>query len=256
MLLKIFASLRFNRTMPTSTSSREAILSQIRRALAVPAPKPGHHAGESAPQKDEPFQNTFSIIGQSPTEKRTWLPPVGESWAMWADLFAANCVDLRAEWILCADESDLAAQLQRLKTENNWAKIASHHGELTDLAARSLKLETLFVDGGYNPHEMEKCDAGITMCDALIAQTGSVLVTNPSSGGRVLAILPPHHVVIARREQLLPDLPAAFELMQEKYGENYPSLMGFITGPSRTGDIERILVLGAHGPKKLTILCV
>ncbi|MBV8415598.1 MAG: LUD domain-containing protein, partial [Verrucomicrobia bacterium] len=51
-----------------------------------------------------------------------------------------------------------------------------------------------------------------------------------------------------------PDLPAAFELLQKTYGENYPSLITLITGPSRTGDIERILVLGAHGPRILTII--
>ncbi|PQV64200.1 L-lactate dehydrogenase complex protein LldG [Abditibacterium utsteinense] len=244
--------------MPTTHSSRETILSQIRRALAVPAPKPGHHAGEPLPQKEEPFQNTFTILGQEAAtkEKRTWLPPVGETWNEWADLFAANSLDLRTEWILCQDESELEARLEKLKTENGWKKIALHRGDLTERAAQILELETLFVDDGYDPHELEKCDAGITLCDALIAQTGSVLVTNSSSGGRVLAILPPHHVVIARREQMLPDLPAAFDLLQAKYGDDYPSLMGFITGPSRTGDIERILVLGAHGPKKLTILCV
>ena len=103
---------------------------------------------------------------------------------------------------------------------------------------------------------METCDAGISACDALIAQTGSVLVTSQSAGGRALSVLPPHHVVIARREQLLADLPAAFALLKAKYASAYPSLISFITGPSRTGDIERILVLGAHGPKKLTILCV
>ena len=56
--------------------------------------------------------------------------------------------------------------------------------------------------------------------------------------------------------QLVPDLPAAFSLLKPKYGAGYPSMISFITGPSRTGDIERILVLGAHGPKKLTILCL
>lgn len=243
------------------TSSREAILSAIRRAITIPAPFPGHHAGESEPQKEEKepqFQNTFTILGQAESneQKRHWLPPVGETWEQWADLFAANSVDLRTEWILCADEADLTARLEKLKTENGWKKIGLHHGDLTDFAAKALGLETLCVDDGYDPHELEKCDAGITQCDALIAQTGSVISTNGSAGGRVLSILPPHHVVIARRDQLLPDLPAAFELLQEKYGSNYPSLMGFITGPSRTGDIERILVLGAHGPKKLTILCV
>ena len=50
------------------------------------------------------------------------------------------------------------------------------------------------------------------------------------------------------------DLPAAFALIKQTYGTNQPSMISFITGPSRTGDIERILVLGAHGPKKLTVL--
>jgi L-lactate dehydrogenase complex protein LldG len=245
--------------MSTPTSSRESILSAIRRALAVPAPHPGHHAGESVPQKEaaEPkFENTFTILGQEAVaEQRSWLPPVGESWNEWAELFAANSVDLRTEWILCADVAELKVRLEKLKVENGWTKVGAHHSVLTDMAVETLQLETLWTDDGYDPHQLEKCDAGITQCDALVAQTGSVLSTSVSAGGRVLSILPPHHVVIARREQLLPDLPAAFQLMQEKYGDNYPSLMGFITGPSRTGDIERILVLGAHGPKKLTILC-
>lgn len=47
---------------------------------------------------------------------------------------------------------------------------------------------------------------------------------------------------------------AAFALIKEKYRTGYSSMMSFITGPSRTGDIERILVLGAHGPKRLTVL--
>ena len=107
---------------------------------------------------------------------------------------------------------------------------------------------------GVDKRELERCDVGITECDALVAQTGSVVVTSRGAGGRALSCLPSHHVVLARRQQLVPDLPAAFELLKSKYGHDYPSMISFITGPSRTGDIERILVLGAHGPRKLTIL--
>jgi L-lactate dehydrogenase complex protein LldG len=130
-----------------------------------------------------------------------------------------------------------------------------HKGELTDFACGRLGLMVCRTDSGYDVKDLERCSAGITECDGLVAQTGSVLVTSRSAGGRALSVLPPHHVVLARRQQLLADLPDAFALLKRKYGSDYPSFISFITGPSRTGDIERILVLGAHGPKKLTILC-
>jgi L-lactate utilization protein LutC len=62
-----------------------------------------------------------------------------------------------------------------------------------------------------NPR-LEACDAGLTECECLVAQTGSVCATTKSSGGPALSVLPPHHVVIARKSQLLPDLTAAYEL--------------------------------------------
>jgi L-lactate dehydrogenase complex protein LldG len=127
---------------------------------------------------------------------------------------------------------------------------------LCNFATDALSLPTIKTDDGYAIPDLEQCDVGITVCEALVAQTGSILVTNKGCGGRALSVLPPHHVVVATRDQVIPDLTAAFQLLEERYGANYPSMMGFITGPSRTGDIERILVLGAHGPKKLTILLI
>jgi L-lactate dehydrogenase complex protein LldG len=122
---------------------------------------------------------------------------------------------------------------------------------------RGNTLPVLRTDKGYQPNDLEKCDAGLTECEALVAQTGSVLISSRSSGGRALSVLPPHHVAVARASQMVGNLPQAFALLEKKYaGNQYPSFISFITGPSRTGDIERILVLGAHGPKRLTIFCV
>ena len=92
--------------------------------------------------------------------------------------------------------------------------------------------------------------------DALIVQTGSVLVTTASAGGRALSVLPPHHVVIATKDQLVADLADGYAILRKKYNNNWPSFISFITGPSRTGDIERILVLGAHGPRRLTVILI
>ena len=165
-------------------------------------------------------------------------------------------MELKAEFHLVENRDQLSNSLLKLRDAEGWKRVASHAGELTDEACRMLGLPVCRTDRTYEVGALEASDAGITECDALIAQTGSVLVTSRSAGGRALSVLPPHHVVLARREQLLADLPEAFALLKQKYTGNYPSFISFITGPSRTGDIERVLVLGAHGPKKLTILCV
>lgn len=94
---------------------------------------------------------------------------------------------------------------------------------------------------------------GVTGCDCLIAQTGSIFVSTRSANGRAASVLPEMHLVIARREQLVTDLPAAFALLRQRYGNHWPSAISLITGPSRTADIEKILVMGAHGPKRLAL---
>ena len=188
-------------------------------------------------------------------DAREWMPRVGESAQEQIALFAERSAELKTEFIVCASRDELEAKLRELKTINGWTKLATHAHELCEIATRVLDLPTMKTDDGYAIPDLESCDVGITNCEALIAQTGSVLVTN-NNGGRALSVLPPHHVVIATRDQMLPDLTAAFQTLESRYGAVYPSMMGFITGPSRTGDIERILVLGAHGPKKLTILLV
>ena len=151
---------------------------------------------------------------------------------------------------------DTLAELRALRDTEKWQRVATHQSPFARTQAAALGLPTLVTDEGYDKNEMEQCDVGISECDALIAQTGTVLVTSKTAGGRALSCLPPHHVVVARREQMVSDLPAAFALIKAKHGASYPSMISFITGPSRTGDIERILDLGAHGPKKLTIFCL
>jgi L-lactate dehydrogenase complex protein LldG len=221
-------------------TGRQQILGRIREALAVEAPFPGRHdvSGKPAP---------------SSFRARDYLPFVGDSVDEQLAAFRQNAANLQADFQLPGDRDEFKKQLIGLRDAGGWKKIATHSGELTDFALQSIDIPAIKTDSGYDTEELEKCDAGITECDALIAQTGSVLVTNRSAGGRALSVLPPHHVVLARRGQLLRDLPAAFELLRQKYGANYPSMISFITGPSRTGDIERILVLGAHGPRRLTI---
>lgn len=271
-------------TPGTQNGSREALLAKIRRALAIPAPHPAHHhgpaegaatagaqgglslhppvkpgsaqmEGEAAGTAAPKVLQTLNVMQQGP-DWRQWLPPAGDTQEAWAALFARNSEGLKTEFHLLDGPDALPDALRKLAAESGWTKVGTHAGQLTDAAVEALGLPVVRGDeNGYDKHELAACEAGITECDALIAQTGTVLLCTRSAGGRALSVLPPHHVVLASREQLLPDLSAAFALLHERYGESWPSLATFITGPSRTGDIERILVLGAHGPKRLTVFC-
>ena len=227
------------------SGDRKAILGRIAEALREPAPR--HHETMPAPAAaalTAPF--------------RAWLPPGGDSQAARIESFTKLSEVLRTEFRKCTTISAAAKQIASLAKEGGWKKVALHKGELIDELAPHLpeSLALMRVRAGYDRDALEGCDAGLTECESLVAQTGSVCVSARSSGGRTLSVLPPHHIVVARKEQLVADLPAAYERLAQKYGANYPSFIGFITGPSRTGDIERILVLGAHGPRKLTVLLV
>ena len=100
----------------------------------------------------------------------------------------------------------MPARLAQLASELGWKRLATHHGSLTDAALAGSALALVYTDEGYKVEDMESCDAGLTECEALVAQTGSVLVSSRASGGRALSVLPPHHVVVARASQMLGDL--------------------------------------------------
>ena len=224
---------------------REQILARVTEALRAPAPR--HY---EIPSKPATHTTTAPF--------REWLPPVGAALDEQIALFAKQSEVLRTEFRECADADAAAKHIAALAAEGGWKKLALHAGRLADAVAERLpgSLELLRLEAGYATNALESCDAGLTECESLVAQTGSVCVTSRSSGGRALSVLPPQHIVIASRGQFVADLVAAYEHLAEKYAGNYPSFISFISGPSRTGDIERILVLGAHGPKKLTVLLV
>lgn len=224
--------------MSSAPTNREEILSRVREALRTPTV-------HRPPAVEAP------AAGYS-----DWLPPGGDSHEERVALFGEVSEKLKTRFARVKDAAAARELVAAIAAEENWRRVATHGEGLARQAAGATGAEVLPVDAGYDAKELETCDAGVTQCDALVAQTGSVLVTSRSAGGRALSVLPPHHVALATAEQLISDLPAAFELLRSRYAGDWPSFVSLITGPSRTGDIERILVLGAHGPKKLTVVLI
>lgn len=226
-------------------SSKEKMLGRIREALRVPAPTPAqiYSRHESVPVAEytRDFRDAMPPAGNTPEERRS--------------IFESNLAALKGQLVVCKNAADAREKLEQLYAERSWSKLATHRAPLCE-AVVPAALTAICTDDGYDKHALEAVDAGVSECECLVAQTGSVMFSTRASGGRALSILPPVHIVLAKASQLVGDLTDAYTLVRQKYGENLPDCLGFITGPSRTGDIERILVLGAHGPKELFVFII
>jgi L-lactate dehydrogenase complex protein LldG len=99
-------------------------------------------------------------------------------------------------------------------------------------------------------------DIGISGVDFLVAETGSVVLHSGPDQPRSLSLLPPVHVAIAKRDQLVNDLFDLFPSSRNDEALNLPSCISIITGPSKTGDIELRLVTGVHGPGEIHVILI
>jgi L-lactate dehydrogenase complex protein LldG len=243
----------------TGNPARETILARIREALRLPAPPPHLQAAQAPVGHASSGGGPLAIL---PAEvARPWLPDGGATPAERLAILTANLDKLRAVVHRVPDMAAAADRLGAIAREQGWTRVAWHGHPLVQQVVPGLACDLWRVDadGGTaacDKHALEGCDAGLTACESLVAQTGSILVSSFTCGGRGLSILPHAHVVLATIDQLVATVGDALELARQRHAGRLPSMLSFITGPSRTGDIERILVLGAHGPKQLFVILV
>jgi L-lactate dehydrogenase complex protein LldG len=210
--------------MQENISSKELMLKKIRKALLE--------------KRDIPYLN----LEESPVYKKNE--------ELLEVMFAEELTLVSGNFIFCENGIDFVENILELADKFKWRKIYCWEPELQELLG----------EYGFPFYETDKdfemAEVGITLCEALIARNGSVMVSNKNAAGRRLSIFPHHHIVIARTGQLVLDLKDAFQLIKTKYGNEIPTMISTITGPSRTADIEKTLVLGAHGPKELFVFLV
>lgn len=121
-------------------------------------------------------------------------------------------------------------------------------------------LKDIFKDSNNNPEllfqsEDQKVTLCLTKCVALISRTGSIVVSSDMQTGRTSSLLPDIHVVIASQNQIVPSMKEYLDI-EKSEKEKLPSMISFISSNSKTADIEKTLVNGAHGPKELYLLMV
>jgi L-lactate dehydrogenase complex protein LldG len=106
---------------------------------------------------------------------------------------------------------------------------------------------------GGDPHALENVDLAILPTHFGVAENGACWITEAQMVQRALPFITQHLALVLRREDILPDMHAAYERIAALDAEEPYGFAAFIAGPSKTADIEQSLVLGAHGPASLTV---
>jgi L-lactate dehydrogenase complex protein LldG len=164
-----------------------------------------------------------------------------------AESFKTNLELIGGQVYRVKDLNEAIAELKRLSDSEKLANLICLEPQLQAAIKGRLEFATSMGD-------LQHIDVGITTCEFLVAHLGSILVSSASLSGRRLNVFPETHIVIAHSGQLVNYLDDALAGMEKKYPGQLPSMITNITGPSRTADIEKTLVMGMHGPKKLFVL--
>ncbi len=206
------------------SASKENILKKIRQALSHPVPVP---------------------FPQSEGNNSVFQPPVDDM----AVQFAQEFTKLQGKFVFCADEKDMAEQLLQLAAARKWDKVVCREQKLQQIF-KQLSISINFHDN------LSDSDVSFTTCELLVSRTGTMVLSTANESGRTTSVYAPVHVCIAYTSQMVYDLKDALQALREKYGNQLPSFISFATGPSRTADIEKTLVVGVHGPKEVFVFLI
>lgn len=198
-----------------------------------------------------------SVDGKTNSNDREWFSDYPEAERpRLIETFRERLAALKGELFVVKDELQAARCLSQLLADMKGTGLAQDHELIRRIMQAETTLAQRFELGRATPdnHELAAYQIGLTTAETLVARTGSIVMRGTHAGGRRLSVLPPVHVVIAESRQLVPSLDEALRLVQD--GEPDWSYACIITGPSRTADIQKVLVLGAHGPKRLVVILI
>jgi L-lactate dehydrogenase complex protein LldG len=205
-------------------SAKENILSKIKKALEIPVPLPF------------PAINMQETIYPAPSENLKTI-------------FSTVFTGLLGNFQHCNDDENMVQTFITLAIKNCWHEVYCAEPRLRNIFSASGCIS-------FSEKNLVDADVAITSCEALIARTGSILLSAAIPEGRTASVYAPVHVCVAYTNQLVFDGIDALQSIQKKYNNQLPSMLCFATGPSRTADIEKTLVVGVHGPKEVYCLLI
>lgn len=200
-----------------------------------------------------------ALIGHSPVEMKvdSGSEPTSPDLGSLVDTFRRTLEAIGGHCVVAADEAEASAALKRIVSERPSLSPINRIA-LSDAPAieKLVRKANLTQETIVNPAaaELFQFDAGITMAQAAIAETGTLVLESSCERHRLVSLVPPIHIAIVNAEDLCPTLNEALKRVRGQTATEMSPAITFITGPSRTADIELTLTIGVHGPKELYVI--
>ncbi len=207
-------------------SSRETILGSIRSHLAASVP---HDQLETVHDPD-------LSIGVSPVE----VSPIST-----VEQFKQSLEAVDGHCVIARDEAEIAQAITRIVSDLGVRRIA-----LSDAPVLARLINAGDVE--ISPPDIFEFDAGISTAQAAIAETGTLVLDCARERHRLVSLVPPVHIAILEASSIFQTLAEALAFVHQN--GNISPAVTFITGPSRTADIELTLTIGVHGPQELYVI--
>lgn len=160
------------------------------------------------------------------------------------DMFCRKFVQNGGKLIFCETDREIISNIRAAVKEFNWTDIYCYNTSISDI------LSTAEIKFKNNIGDLLSVPVGMTMCDALIANQGSIVISNESDKKRKLSAIAQTHVVFAAIDKIVPDFKAAIDIMK-KPDNRLPDTIEIISGQSSTTVAECNPIIGAQGPKEL-----
>jgi L-lactate dehydrogenase complex protein LldG len=169
-------------------------------------------------------------------------------------LFKSKAEAAAAEVYRVQDMEQAGQLLTALVIESGAGKIAAVPSPMVNRCLEGTSLPVPVYTEDLRTHA-EEAYMGLSQLEMAVADIGSLQQDCTDINQRLVSMLPQVHVALVKTTSLVKDLKEAFELLEQQK-DNCPGYVSFITGPSRTADIERVLTIGVHGPSQLKIIFV
>jgi L-lactate dehydrogenase complex protein LldG len=173
------------------------------------------------------------------------------------DLFKQNLEAVDGRCVIAKGEAEVARALTRIISDLQKTKLRAQCIAISEvpLVERLLYLTDLEIEAlSITPSASEifGFDVGITTAQAAIAETGTLVLDSADERHRLVSLVPPVHIAIVDASRIVGTLGEALTLLRQ--GKEISPAVTFVTGPSRTADIELTLTIGVHGPQKLYVI--